>query len=283
MTGLVSGLSEPLFQRLTSSPAEPFLRGLQELFLNFWSEQGFGLRLSRFHINQAPPAVEAQTFSLNSPGLFFNIYSPPRNEAAFRTTRSRLEEELLFVSKSVRIEYTSSSLRRSELEHVQITNLCITLNEYPYVRYYFPSHHLPLGPLRPHVQTRAPPPPEGSNRWRTNLARGDAARAYEAADAEFVTKLLAFMVQANLDEHKRTNPDFPVSIHCGVASLDVGSHPHNQKPLDPPRPRGTLIITDRSMDAVAPLIHEFTYQAMCNDLLPIEDGTKYTYVPVCSV
>ncbi|KAI9464216.1 Sec1-like protein [Boletus coccyginus] len=216
----IEGLSEPLFQRLTSSPAEPFLRGLQELFLNFW-------------------AVEAQTFSLNSPGLFFNIYSPPRNEAAFKTTRSRLEEELLFVSKS-------------------ITNLCITLNEFPYVRYYFPSHHLPLGPLQPNAQTRAPPPPEGNSRWRTNLARGDAARAHEAADTEFVTKLLAFMVQRNLDEHKRTNPDFP-------------------KPSDPPRPRATLIITDRSMDAVAPLIHDFTYQAMCNDLLPIEDGTKYTY------
>ncbi|KAF8141608.1 Sec1-like snare protein [Boletus edulis] len=212
----IEGLSEPLLQRLASSPAEPFLRGLQELFLNFW-------------------AVEAQTFSLNSPSLFFNIYSPPRNEAAFRAARSRLEEELLFVSKS-------------------ITNLCIALNEFPYIRYYFPSHHLPLGPLQPSAQTRAPPPQEGSNRWRTNLARGDGARAYEAADTEFVTKLLAFMVQRNLDEYKRTNTDFPI----------------------PPRPRGTLIITDRSMDVVAPLIHEFTYQAMCNDLLPIEDGTKYT-------
>jgi len=283
MTRLISGLSEPLFQRLTSSPAEPFLRGLQELFLNFWGKRGLLLRLSRIHINQVPPAAEAQTFSLNSPGLFFNIYSPPRNEAAFKTTRSRLEEELLFMSKSVRIEYPSP-LCRPELEHVQITNLCITLNEFPYIRYYFPSHHLPLGPLQPNAQTRAPPPPEGSNRWRTNLARGDAARAHEAADTEFVTKLLAFMVQRNLDEHKRTNPDFSVSIYRGAASVDVGSHPlTNQKPSDPPRPRATLIITDRSMDVVAPLIHEFTYQAMCNDLLPIEDGTKYTYVFVGSV
>lgn len=37
-------------------------------------------------------------------------------------------------------------------------------------------------------------------------------------------------------------------------------------------------MTDRAIDTVAPLIHEFTYQAMANDLLPIEDGSKYTWV-----
>ena len=31
------------------------------------------------------------------------------------------------------------------------------------------------------------------------------------------------------------------------------------------------------MDVIAPFLHEFTYQAMANDLLPIEDGTKYPY------
>ncbi|KAG2757041.1 Sec1-like protein [Suillus brevipes Sb2] len=216
----VDGLSETLFEHLTTSPAEPHLKGLQDLFVNFW-------------------ATEAQTFSLQSPGLFFNAYSPPRNEAAFKSARSKLEEELRFVSKT-------------------IANVCITLNEFPYVRYYMPTHHAPLGPLKPNDQTRAPPPPEGSSRWRTNLARGDAARAYEVADTDFVTKLLAFMVQQNLDEYRRINPEFP-------------------KASDPPRPRGTLIITDRSMDTIAPFIHEFTYQAMCNDLLQIDDGTKYMY------
>ena len=43
------------------------------------------------------------------------------------------------------------------------------------------------------------------------------------------------------------------------------------------RPQATLFITDRSFDVAAPLLHEFTYQAMCNDLLPITDGTKYRY------
>jgi syntaxin-binding protein 1 len=31
------------------------------------------------------------------------------------------------------------------------------------------------------------------------------------------------------------------------------------------------------MDMITPFVHEFTYQAMANDLLPIDDGTKYTY------
>jgi hypothetical protein len=35
------------------------------------------------------------------------------------------------------------------------------------------------------------------------------------------------------------------------------------------RERGTLLITDRAYDPVAPVMHEFTYQAMVNDLLPV--------------
>lgn len=29
------------------------------------------------------------------------------------------------------------------------------------------------------------------------------------------------------------------------------------------------------MDLFAPFLHEFTYQAMANDVMPIADGTKY--------
>lgn len=36
-------------------------------------------------------------------------------------------------------------------------------------------------------------------------------------------------------------------------------------------------MVDRSMDLVSPLLHEFTYQAMVHDLLPIRDGDKVTY------
>lgn len=220
----VEGLEEQLFQRLTTSAAEPFLQGLKELFVNFW-------------------ATEAQAFSLREPGFFFSLYSPPRVESAYKPCRTRLEEDLLYMSK-------------------MITNVCITLNEFPFIRYYHPSHHPPLGALKPHETTRPPPPSENSARWRTNLARGADARAHEAVENDYATKLLAFMVQRNLEEHKRANPDFAKQKS---AVPDAG------------RPRATLIITDRSMDMLAPFIHEFTYQAMVNDLLPVQDGNKYTY------
>jgi syntaxin-binding protein 1 len=37
-----------------------------------------------------------------------------------------------------------------------------------------------------------------------------------------------------------------------------------------------LIIVDRSIDPVASVIHEWTYDAMCHDLLDM-DGNKYIY------
>lgn len=94
--------------------------------------------------------------------------------------------------------------------------MCITLNEFPYIRYYAPADHGPLGALRPHESARpaaaapARPQPENSLRWRTNLARGEQARQHEAAEAEVLSRVLAFEVQAALEEYKRTNPEFPV-------------------------------------------------------------------------
>ncbi|KAJ2810027.1 syntaxin binding protein 1, partial [Coemansia furcata] len=39
----------------------------------------------------------------------------------------------------------------------------------------------------------------------------------------------------------------------------------------------TVIVLDRSVDMYAPLIHEFSYQAMVHDLIALESGDKYVY------
>ena len=64
---------------------------------------------------------------------------------------------------------------------------------------------------------------------------------------------LANLVQEGLDHYCSRNPNF--------------------KPV----PGGDLIIVDRTVDLVSPLLHEFTYQAMVQDLLPIHHENRYDY------
>ena len=124
--------------------------------------------------------------------MFYGLFSPPRSSTALRGARLRAEEELRFVARC-------------------ILNVCVSLEEYPLVRYYHPSHHKPLGPFAPPPESRAPPT-EGSGRWRTTLARGDVGRAEAEADNAYLTNVLAHMVQQELDEYKKATPDFPVSV-----------------------------------------------------------------------
>ncbi|KAJ5677772.1 uncharacterized protein N7477_003405 [Penicillium maclennaniae] len=75
-------------------------------------------------------------------------------------------------------------------------------------------------------------------------------------EAGVLSSHLARFIQSELDQFAQFQRDFPP--------------PSN-------RPRGVLLVVDRSMDIFAPLLHEFTYQAMVHDLLPIKDGDKVTY------
>ena len=75
-------------------------------------------------------------------------------------------------------------------------------------------------------------------------------------EASVLCSHLARFVQDKLDMYAQFNQDFPPQSN---------------------RPRGALYITDRSMDLYAPFVHEFTYQAMALDLLPINDTDKITY------
>ena len=100
----------------------------------------------------------------------------------------------------------------------QIVSICVSLGEYPTIRY-----HNPQNP---------------------------------AHEASVLCSHLARFVQLELDQYAKYHNDFPPPS---------------------PRPRGVLIITDRSMDLFAPVLHEFTYQAMIHDLLPLKEGDKLYY------
>ncbi|KAJ4301447.1 syntaxin binding protein 1 [Kalmusia sp. IMI 367209] len=75
-------------------------------------------------------------------------------------------------------------------------------------------------------------------------------------EASVLCSHLARFAQDKLDMYAQFNPDFPPQSN---------------------RPRGALYITDRSMDLFAPLLHEFTYQAMVHDLLRLQEGDKVIY------
>ncbi|KAL8906478.1 MAG: hypothetical protein Q9207_002016 [Kuettlingeria erythrocarpa] len=100
----------------------------------------------------------------------------------------------------------------------KIVSICVSLGEYPAIRYYSP---------------------QSSNH-----------------EARVLCSHLARFVQTQLDEYAKYNNDFPSPS---------------------PRPRGLLIITDRTLDLFAPLLHEFTYQAMAHDLLPLIEGDRILY------
>lgn len=81
--------------------------------------------------------------------------------------------------------------------------------------------------------------------------------SYMLHQARSLSEVLARNVQEELDEYAKIHADFPPQTN---------------------RPRGVLFIVDRSIDLYAPFLHEFTYQAMAHDLLPIQEGEKVTYI-----
>ena len=101
---------------------------------------------------------------------------------------------------------------------MKIVSVCVSLGEYPTIRYYRPQN--------------------------------------PTHEASVLCSHLAGFVQRELDQYAKYHQDFPPPS---------------------PRPRGALIITDRSMDLFAPIVHEFTYQAMVHDILTIVEAEKVVY------
>lgn len=93
-----------------------------------------------------------------------------------------------------------------------------TINENPYIRYYQPSHHAPLGPLSnapPSVNGALAAPPQQqqpagqSLRWRSAMGGSSSSRPQEPV-GEYLSRRIAAEVQTSLDEYMASNPDFPV-------------------------------------------------------------------------
>ncbi|XP_011656699.1 protein transport Sec1a isoform X2 [Cucumis sativus] len=86
-------------------------------------------------------------------------------------------------------------------------------------------------------------------KYRASKALDDPT---EASLRELVPTKLAAAIWNCISKYKTTIPNYPQSETC------------------------ELLILDRSIDQIAPVIHEWTYDAMCRDLLEM-DGNKYTY------
>ncbi|XP_020573815.1 protein transport Sec1a-like isoform X2 [Phalaenopsis equestris] len=83
-------------------------------------------------------------------------------------------------------------------------------------------------------------------------AAKSSSNSTEVSARELIPNKLAAEVWNIISKYKTTMPDFPQKETCD------------------------LLIVDRSIDVIAPIIHEWTYDAMCHDLLNM-DGNKYNY------
>lgn len=86
-------------------------------------------------------------------------------------------------------------------------------------------------------------------------------RFYEADKTERLSRKLPYLLakefQQELDKYARDHADFP----------DTSEN----------RPRSVFLLLDRAVDWIAPLLHEFTYQATTYDLLPMRDWREFKY------
>ncbi|WVN87429.1 uncharacterized protein L203_102609 [Cryptococcus depauperatus CBS 7841] len=223
----IDGIDDSLAQRLTDSMPEGVLQAFTELYCNFW-------------------AIEDRVFSLKAPWSFFTMFGAPGGIASADLAMEAFEDDVRVTGRS-------------------IINLLATISENPYIRYYHPSHHPPLGPLvltasstaysRSSVPTLQTPQGGQSSRWRSAMGNM-GGKTSEPMTGEHLSRRIAGQVKLDLDEYLKNNPEFPSPAG---------------------RPRGVLFILDRSLDPAAPLLHEFWYQAMANDLLKIDDGVRYRY------
>ncbi|KAI1994144.1 syntaxin binding protein 1 [Ophidiomyces ophidiicola] len=115
-------------------------------------------------------------------------------------------------------------------------------------------------------------------------ARNHHVRAHLESLAQRIVSVCASLGEYPLIRYYRPrDPTHEASVLCSHLArfvqdeLDAYAKYRQDFPTPSSRPRSVLYIVDRSMDLITPLVHEFTYQAMAHDLLPIKEGEKVTY------
>ncbi|KAJ2850044.1 syntaxin binding protein 1 [Coemansia brasiliensis] len=122
----------------------------------------------------------------------------------------------------------------------RLLSVVVSLNIRPYIRYYKPSASAPYAAS----QSLLLP---GSEKAETLCPR--------------IAESMAALIQGKLNDyysHEQSNSEGRENY------VDT---------LDP----SVIIVVDRSIDLYAPLLHEFTYQALVHDLVDLERGNKYVY------
>ncbi|VEU33572.1 unnamed protein product [Pseudo-nitzschia multistriata] len=118
-----------------------------------------------------------------------------------------------------------------------------------------------------------------------SLFQGNGMKAVELKSAQKLVTLCATLNEYPYIRYKQNS-----NICSGIASIFkmkmdefVGNNPGwwyhgsgNCPSRNSERDRSTLLLLDRSNDCLTPLMHDFNYQAMVNDLLHVE-GDKITY------
>ena len=77
----------------------------------------------------------------------------------------------------------------------------------------------------------------------------------------------------------RYSASSPLSLNLATLVQNSLDRHVSMKGIDPSsfKRGGILLILDRTFDLLAPLLHDFGYQAMANDLLDIPDGNRYRF------
>ena len=149
---------------------------------------------------------------------------------AAEAAQDRFEEDVILQSRSVSLVEFVSMIWDVHADRFlqQILNLCATLGENPYIRYYQPQHHPPLGPLSvsktpgslyggpsaPKIHPDELAAQQQTPRWKQALSGGSSGPSFSG---DQIPKRLATQIQKDLDDYKALNPDFPVSSQSSYA------------------------------------------------------------------